>query len=158
MKKILLGLAFLLSAHSIMADTRVGETRGMVIAAKSNCAKVPDHALLQTLSDQLGNLPYAIIPPNQPGIRLLITLACSHHSNAGTMMLYSGVVAFEALARVTKPFSEVYWVPVYDYTFYGAQVDGEMNKPLVSGIQKFIDSMTPVTRQAYQGMGVASPM
>ncbi len=158
MKYALLVLSLLLTAHVAQAEGRTAELNGLSLSAKSTCASLSEQTLLRLLSERLQSMPYPVIPPNQRGMRLHADLHCNPYENTGGTVLYTGEIALEVLARVDRPFSDHYWMPIYDYKIYGIKADSELNAAFATGVDEFIASMSQITRRAYQGFGLQPPL
>lgn len=158
MKYVLLALSLLMSSHLAQAQDSAAELNGLSLSAKSTCSALSEQKLLQLLSQRLANMPYAVIPPNQRGMRLHADLHCNPYEKAGGAVLYTGEIALEVLARVDRPFSDHYWMPIYDYKIYGVKPNKELDAAFATGVDEFIASMSQVTKRAYQGFGLQSPL
>ncbi|AKH70249.1 hypothetical protein IMCC21906_02604 [Spongiibacter sp. IMCC21906] len=157
MKTLLLTLGLILSAGTSLAETQTQEINGITIGGKSTCPFISDQSLINMLGQQLSRAPHPVIPPNQRGMRIVSNFHCDTPEQAGGHVLYTGAVALEVLARVDRPFSDNYWLPIYDYKIYGIKTKEDLPSSFAMGVNEFIGSMKNVTPTAYRGFGLQPP-
>ena len=158
MKKTLLALTLMTAAAGTYADA-TRNVGGIELVGKSDCAAVSDQAMLEIFAQQLKSMPYAVIPPNQKGLRFNASLYCDPYEKAGGgTTVYSGEIALDVLAHVAQPFSENYWMPIFDYKIYGVKDASDIHRAFGTGVSEFLSAMRPVTKRAYQGFGLNPPV
>lgn len=157
MKKLLLATVFALASTNAFPDTATREVNGITLGAKSTCPFVSETMLLDIMARQLGQAAHPVIPPNQRGMRLVTDFHCDTPEQAGGHVLYTGSVSLEVLARVDRPFSDHFWLPIYDYKIYGIKLKEDLPSSFAMGMNEFIASMKNVTPQAYRGFGLQPP-
>lgn len=157
MKKMLLAISLAFACSAGVADTQTRDVGGLTLGAKSSCPFVSETMLLDIMARQLGQAPYPVIPPNQRGMRLVTDFHCDTPEQAGGHVLYTGSVDLEVLARVDRPFSDHFWLPIYDYKIYGIKLKEDLPSSFAMGVNEFIASMKTVTPQAYRGFGLQPP-